>query len=112
MWYLPDHSGSLQEMEPDSCTPASETESLGCENKNKKLKYIFFFFFFFVNNFPDIFAHMYWVTGRFAHFPVRPESFRPLLGEWFRPPTLSRFAHYYWRGWEIVLVRVYGYVYV
>ena len=42
--------------------------------------------------------------GRFAHFPVRPESFRPEsfrpesfrppLHESFRPPTLSRFAHY------------------
>ena len=44
------------------------------------------------------------VTGRFAHFPVRPESFRP---ESFRPRVvspsitwvvshsyLSRFAHY------------------
>ena len=39
------------------------------------------------------------VTGRFAHFPVRPESFRhesfrTPLRESFRPPTLSRFAHY------------------
>ena len=34
------------------------------------------------------------VTGRYAHFPVRPDSFRPPLRESFRPPTLSRFAHY------------------
>ena len=34
------------------------------------------------------------VTGRFAHFPVRPESFRPPLRESFRPLTPSRFAHY------------------
>ena len=38
------------------------------------------------------------VTGRFAHFPVRPESFRPEsfrppLRESFRPLNLSRFAH-------------------
>ena len=34
------------------------------------------------------------VTGRFAHFPVRPESFRPesFRPESFRPPLVSRFA--------------------
>ena len=57
----------------------------------------------------DLWTHQM-VTGRFAHFPVRPESFRPesfsppsrfapesfrpSLLESFRPPTLSRFAHY------------------
>ena len=44
----PGSSGSLPEMEPDSRTPGSETESPGCEKKKK-----FFFFFFFLNNFPD-----------------------------------------------------------
>ena len=31
----PGSSGSLPEMQPDSCTPGSETEPLGCENKKK-----------------------------------------------------------------------------
>ena len=55
---LPGSSGTLPEMEPDSRTPTSETESPGCENTKKD------FFFFFVNNFPDHhFAHMYGNIG-------------------------------------------------
>ena len=49
----PGSSGSLPEMEPDSCTPASETESPRCEKKKKKKK-IFFIIFQTI-----IFVHMY-----------------------------------------------------
>ena len=45
----PGSCGSLPEMQPDSCTPGSETEPPGCENTKKKKKN----FFFFLNNFPD-----------------------------------------------------------
>ena len=41
----PGSSGNLLEMEPDSRTPASATESPGCEKYKKKKK--------FVHNFPD-----------------------------------------------------------
>ena len=51
----PGSSGSLPEMEPDSRTPASETESPGCENTKN-----FFFFLIFET---IIFAHMYGNIG-------------------------------------------------
>ena len=54
----PGSSGSLPEMEPDSHTQASESESPGCENTKKKKKD---FFFFPLNNFPD--HHMYGNIG-------------------------------------------------
>ena len=44
----PGSSGSFPEMEPDSHTPASETESPECESTKKKKKKIF------INNFPDL----------------------------------------------------------
>ena len=53
----PGSSGSLPEMQPDSCTPGSETELPGCENpkkkKIKKKKKKKQYWFFFLNNFPD-----------------------------------------------------------
>ena len=44
-------------MEPDSRTPASETESPGCE------KFFFFFFFFLIIFQTIIFVHMYGNIG-------------------------------------------------
>ena len=44
-------------MQPNSCTPGSETEPPGCENTKKKN--IFFYFFFQT----IIFAHMYGNNG-------------------------------------------------
>ena len=49
----PGSSRSLPEMQPDSCTPGSETEPPGCENTKKKKK-----------NFQTIiFVHMYGNNG-------------------------------------------------
>ena len=53
----PGSSGSLPEMEPNSCTPVSETEPPECENTKKKN---FFFFLIFQT---IIFVHMYGNIG-------------------------------------------------